>query len=119
MSSIIRLPHQKEIYQYLIQQGFDLYVSKPGLAHMVHFIDGVTQKGFSGTLTDIHSLSHETRHRTTISHFLHRGRWDEEWLQQYIQQQTLQSIQREAKRTGLPIFVIIDDSLCEKTKPSS
>jgi hypothetical protein len=38
MSSIIRLPHQKEIYQYLIKQRFDLYVSKPGLAHMVHFI---------------------------------------------------------------------------------
>jgi hypothetical protein len=119
MSSTIRLPHQKEIYQYLIKQGFDLYISKPGLAHMVHFIDGVTQKGFSGTLTDIHSLSHETRHRTTINHFLHRGRWDEKWLQQHIQQQTLRSIQREAKRTGLPIFVIIDDSLCEKTKPSS
>jgi hypothetical protein len=57
---------------------------------MVHFIDGVTQKGFSGTLTDIHSLNHEKKHRTTLSHFFQNGKWDEKWLLHHQQKQALQ-----------------------------
>jgi hypothetical protein len=119
MSHSIILPHHQTIYEYFVRQGMDLYFSKPVLKHMVHFMDGVTQKGFSGTVTDIHALSHERRHRTTINNFLNKSPWDKKWIQQHTQQQTLQWIQREAKRTSLPIYVIIDDSLCEKVKPSS
>lgn len=119
MSHKISLPHHEEIFQYLKEQRFDLYFSKPVLKHMVSFIDAVTQKGFSGTLTDVHSLSYETRHRTTLNHFLQYGKWDMELLLKQQQKQTLKQIQQKAKRTGSPIFVIVDDSICEKKRPSS
>ncbi|TCP69726.1 hypothetical protein [Baia soyae] len=59
MSRNVRLPHHETINQYLQRKKFNLYYSKPALEHMIHFIDGVTQKGFSGTLTDIHGSSHD------------------------------------------------------------
>jgi DDE superfamily endonuclease len=119
MSRNARLPHHETIYQYIKEQKLDLHFSKPVQMHMLHFIDGVTQKGFSGTLTDIHGLSHEKKHRTTLSHFLQHGKWDDKWLQNHMKKQALQRVQQKAERTGLPIYVIVDDSLCEKTKPSS
>jgi hypothetical protein len=118
MSRNVRLPHHETINQYVKNQKFELYFSKPVLKHMVHFIDGAVQKGFSGTLSDLHSFSHETRHLTTLSHFLNKGSWNDNWLRQHMQKRTLQRIQKEAKKTGLPIFVIVDDSLCKKAKPS-
>jgi hypothetical protein len=48
------------IKRFTISTGttFGLYYSKSILTHIVHFIDGVIQKGFSGTLKDIYSLTH-------------------------------------------------------------
>ncbi|PTX53972.1 DDE family transposase [Melghirimyces profundicolus] len=119
MSRTLNLPYHEEIRHYLTEQRFPLYLSKPVFEHLIHFMDAVTQKGFSGTLTDVHTLSRERRHRTTLSHFLHRGVWDEQWMQRHLNQRSLRKIQQHAKRTGLPIYAILDDSVCEKTKPSS
>jgi hypothetical protein len=119
MSRNARLPHHETIYQYLKEQRFDLYFSKPVLRHMVHFLNGATEKGFSGTLTDLHELSQETRHRTTLSHFLHKGVWKDGWLERWVLKQSITRIQEHSKKTGLPIYVLLDDSVMEKKKPSS
>jgi hypothetical protein len=119
MSSLNKLPQHEIIHQYLKDHRFDLYFSKPALRHMVHFLNGATEKGFSGTLTDLHDLSCETRHRTTLSHFLHKGVWNDGWLEGWIQKQSITRIQKHSEQTGLPIYVILDDSLMEKKQPSS
>ncbi|MGF7087622.1 hypothetical protein JOD24_001458 [Kroppenstedtia sanguinis] len=119
MSHTPNLPHQDPIRHYLKKQRYNLYLTKPVIEHLVHFIDGATQKGFSGTPTDVNTLICERRHRTTWSHFLTRGVWDEQWMQHHLSQRSLRKIQKHAQRTGLPIYVILDDSVCEKTKPSS
>lgn len=51
MSSYMKLPQHEIIHQYLKEQRFDLQFSKPVLRHIVHFVNGATEKGFSGTLT--------------------------------------------------------------------
>jgi hypothetical protein len=119
MSRNARLPHHETIHQYLKEQRFDLYFIKPALRHMVHFLNGATEKGFSGTLTDLHDLSYETRHRTTLSHFLHKGVWDDRWLEGWILKQSITRIVKHSEQTGLPIYVLLDDTLMEKKKPSS
>lgn len=119
MSSSRKLPQHETIHQYLKEQRFDLQYSKPAVRHIVHFLHGATEKGFSGTLTDLHMGSYETRHRTTLSHFLHKGVWDEAWLEKWLMQNSFKRVRKHAKRTGLPIYVILDDSLIEKKKPSS
>ena len=117
--SPIKLPQHESIHQYLKDQRFDLYFSKPVLRHMTHFLNGATEKGFSGTLTDIHDLSYEARHRTTLSHFLHKGVWKDSWLEGWILKQSITRIVKHSEQTGLPIYVLLDDSLMEKTKSSS
>ncbi|MBE2957974.1 IS701 family transposase, partial [Anoxybacillus flavithermus] len=49
--------------------GLALYFSKPVMKHLVHIVDAMITKGFSGTLTDLHHGSFHPNHRTTLSHF--------------------------------------------------
>ncbi|KIV53674.1 hypothetical protein TS65_20220, partial [Aneurinibacillus migulanus] len=114
-----RVAHQQEINNILRTWRFPLYFSKPVMNHRVHFLDGVMTRGFSGTLTDIHRESCHSQDRRTLSHFLTHGKWNEQHLMRIIQQQSWESIKREAKHTQEPIFAIIDDTVCRKTKPSS
>lgn len=66
------------------------YFSKPMMTHLKHMIDGMLSKGFAGKLTDIHTLSHHAKHRTTLGHFLANGAWNESYLlrisKQYVRQ---------------------------------
>lgn len=114
-----RLAHQTEIYNTFIDIGLKLYYSQPALKHLVHFVDGILTKGFSGTLTDVHTLSRHDRHRTTLSHFLTNGVWDEKQLMRISQQWAWEAVTRAARQTDEPLLAIIDDSICQKTKPSS
>ena len=113
-----RLAHHQEIYNTLSSLGLKLYYSKSVMNHLVHIIDGMLTKGCSGTLTDLHQLSYHPKHRTTLSHFLHKGVWDENRLLQAAQQSVCKQIHRLAKQTNEPVFLMIDDTICQKTKPS-
>jgi hypothetical protein len=57
----IRLAHHQDSYNTL-SSGLSLHYSKVVMNHLVHVIDGMMTKWFSGTLTDLHELSH---HRST------------------------------------------------------
>lgn len=70
--------------------------------------------GFTGKLTEIHSFSHQEKHRTTLSHFLKNGSWNEN----YLLRQTKEPILRKVNQDD-PVFLLLDDTICEKTKPSS
>lgn len=84
------------------------------LNHLSHFVDGMLSTGFTGKLTEIHAFSHHKRHRTTLSHFLKKGAWNED----YLLQQTKQYIHGQLEKDE-PLFLLLDDTICEKTKPSS
>lgn len=96
-----------------------LYFSKPALHHIKHFVDGMLSTGFTGTLTDIHRESLHERDRRTLSHFLTHGNWDSSYLKRIVQRVAFQQIKAFAQRDHSPIFVTLDDTVCEKTKPSS
>lgn len=58
-------------------------------------------------------------HRTTLGHFLDQGVWDDEVLQHKVKTESLRQILETSQRTGEPLFVIHDDTIAQKTKPSS
>ena len=114
-----RLAHHQGIHKFLTMLGLALYFSKPVMKHLVHIVDAMITKGFSGTLTDLHHGSFHPNHRTTLSHFFTKSPWEEETLLRKLQQWVLHRVERSSKRENQPIFVSIDDTICQKTKPSS
>ncbi|KYD26320.1 hypothetical protein B4113_1098 [Geobacillus sp. B4113_201601] len=99
--------------------GLALDFSKPVIKHLVHLVDALTTKGCLGTLTDVHHWSFHPNHRTILSHFFTKSPWDEETLLRKLQPWILQRSKRMAKRENQPLFVSMDDPICQKTKSSS
>ncbi len=114
-----RLAHHQGIHKFFTTLGLALYFSKPVMKHLVHIVDAMITKGFSGTLTDLHHGSFHPNHRTTLSHFFTKSPWEEETLLEKLQQWILRRVERIAKQENQPLFVSIDDTICQKTKPSS
>jgi hypothetical protein len=118
MSHKNSLSEKSSISQFLFNLGFFLYFSKPVLKHVEQFIKGFTQKGYKGTVTDIVLLSLANCHRTTFGKFLSEGVWNINLAWKGIRKFVIRTIY-ECSSSNLPIFAIYDDTIAEKTKPSS
>ena len=57
-------------------------------------------------------------HRITVAHFLNKGKWDNDTLENIVKTIVVHFI-KQAKRSGKPIFCIVDDAISSKTKSSS
>jgi hypothetical protein len=119
MSHNQSISENQGIKKYLFAIGFSLYLTNPQMAHICNFIAAMTQKGFRGKLVDIVDLLFETKHRTTIGKFLCSEAWQEEPLLKKYQEFVIKTIWSISKATGLPIYFVVDDTISEKTKPSS
>ena len=89
------------------------------MKHLVPIVDAMVTKGFSGTLTDLHHGSFHPNLRTTLNCFFTKSPWEEEPLLRQLQQCILRRVERSEKRENQPIFVSIDNTIRQKTKPSS
>jgi len=116
MSHIVIVPNHEQIRNFLNHHRLPLYFSKPALQHITEYIAASTAKGFRGKVVDIAEYS--DCHRTTIGHFLSDGKWDESYLQRIVKEESLRHVVQQSKQTKEPIFVIHDDTVCKKTKPS-
>ncbi|MBJ6361094.1 transposase [Paenibacillus sp. GCM10012307] len=119
MSHTYTLTQQNHWNNLFQQWKLPLYFTKPVLHHIRYFVDGMLSLGFSRTLTDIHRESLQDRDCRTLSHFLSHGSWDAQFLQCIVQRIAFQQIKANALREHGPMLVILDDTVCEKTKPSS
>ena len=73
--------------------------------------------GYHGKTIDFEKYS--PCHRTTVAHFLNKGKWDDARLEDILKSTVIQFIYKEAQRSGKPVFCIVDDTISSKTKPSS
>lgn len=119
MSHTHTLAQHLNWYNIFREWKLPLYFSKSVLNHISHFVDGMLSEGFTGTLTNIHRESLHNRDRRSLSHFLAHGKWSETFLKQIIRNIAYKQVKWSAKQNNSPIFVIVDDTVCEKTKPSS
>lgn len=119
MSHTFRVAHQEELNNILREWKLPLYFTKPVMNHIVHYLDGILSKGCTGTLTEIHREGRHHRDRRTLSHFLAHGKWNESFLLRIAQHHSWKSVLHKANQSNAPIFVLLDDTVCQKTKPSS
>ena len=77
----------------------------------------VFSSGYHGKTIDFEKYS--PCHRTTVAHFLNKGKWDDSALDDILKAAVVQLIYKQAASTGKPVFCIVDDTISSKTKPSS
>ncbi|NFO15787.1 IS701 family transposase [Clostridium botulinum] len=116
MSSIIS--DELSLHNFLKQLNFDLYLTKPQLEHFKSIMNAMIFKGYQGKISDVAELA-SPRHRTSISRFLSNSTWNEDFLLKSLRTFVIDLIWAKSKETNKPIYFIIDDTISEKTKPSS
>jgi hypothetical protein len=85
---------------------------------MALIISTMIMKGFKGKITDSYELI-PSRHRTSIGKFLSNSPWNEDYIERALQKSVIKTIWDISRKTGKPIYIIIDDTISEKTVPSS
>lgn len=107
-----------DIIKFLNKLNLDLFYNKPQLKHLVAFILAMVIKGFNGKIADVNELNSD-KHRTTISRFLNKSSWNESLLLEEIKKYAIKRIWQLSRDTKQPIYIILDDTVNEKTVPSS
>ena len=87
------------------------------MKHIMAILISVFSLGYHGKTVDFDRYS--PCHRTTVAHFLNKGKWDDVRLEDMLRSTVVQLIYREAQRSGKPVSCIVDDTISSKTKPSS
>ena len=87
------------------------------MKHIMAILISVFSLGYHGKTIDFERYS--PCHRTTVAHFLNKGKWDDSKMEDILKSTVIQIIYQEALRSGKPVFCIVDDTISSKTKPSS
>lgn len=87
------------------------------MKHILAILISVFSSGYHGKTIDFAKYS--PCHRTTVAHFLNKGKWDDSKLEDILKTSVIQVIYRQAQLSGKPVFCIVDDTISSKTKPSS
>ncbi|KGM93342.1 IS701 family transposase (plasmid) [Clostridium botulinum] len=112
------ISNELSLYKFFKQLNFDLYLTKPQLEHLEGTMTAMILKGFNGKVSDIAELASK-RHRTSITRFLSKSNWDENLLINALKSKVIELIWNKSEKSQKPIYLIIDDTISEKTKPSS
>lgn len=112
------ISNELSIHKFFKQLNFDLYLTKPQLSHLENMVNAMITKGFNGKISDVAELS-PARHRTSCSRFLSNSSWDEFFLERSLKSYIVELIWAKSRESNQPIYFIIDDTISEKTKPSS
>ncbi len=107
-----------DIIKFLNKLKLDLFFSKPQFKHLIVFLLAMILKGFKGKISDVNEFYAE-KHRTTISRFINKSPWNESLLLEEMKKYTIKYIWQRSLDTSQPIYIIIDDTVNEKTVPSS
>lgn len=112
------ISEELSLYKFFQQLKLNLYLTKPQISPLENIMNAMFSKGFTGKISDVaSSTSH--RHRTSITRFLSNRTWNEEYVRNSLKSLVLELIWDRARKTRKPIYFIIDDTISEKTKPSS
>ncbi|WP_333861947.1 hypothetical protein [Clostridium sp.] len=117
MSNKFIIAEKSPITTFLRELHILLLLTLPQIKHIVEFIASASQNHFDGKVVDIKKLS--PSHRTCISEFLSKSPWNEDLVLNVMQKYALKKMWDYSICTGNPIYIITDDTIFKKTKPSS
>ncbi len=109
--------HSETIFKMLKKINLTEKLSKVYISHIITILIAIFSIGYRGKTVDFET--HSNHHRTTIAHFLNKGKWDETIMEDILKKKVISVIYEESRRTGKPVYIIIDDTVSSKTKPSS
>ena len=109
--------HSETIFKMLKEINLTQQLSNIAITHIITILIAIFSIGYRGKTVDFES--HSDCHRTTIGYFLNKGKWNEVIIENILKQKVADTIYEEAKRTGQPIYIIVDDTISSKTNPSS
>lgn len=113
----LNIPPNELIGNFIKKMNLESEYTHIVIKHMTTFLTAMAVKCFKGKMTDVESYS--TCHRTTLSHFLSKGKWNDNYLKQVIKTMSFHYIEQKALAEQKPLFVSIDDTVNCKAKPSS
>ena len=87
------------------------------MKHIMAILISVFSLGYHGKTIGFEKYS--PCHRTTVAHFLNKGKWDDATLEDIPKSTVIQFIYKEAWQSRKPVFCIVDDTISSKAKPSS
>ena len=93
------------------------FFSMTTMKHIMAIVLASLCSGYKGKTVDFEKYS--TCHRTSIAHFLNHGKWNDKRLESVLRTAVVTCIYEESRRTGAPVFCMIDDTISSKTMPSS
>lgn len=106
------------IFKFLTELKLSFYLSVPQMHHVVLFISSMINKGYCGKITDVSDFM-PVRYRTTIGKFLSKSSWNEDYIERALKRRVINQIWELSKIKAKAIYIVIDDTISEKTKPSS
>ena len=112
------ITNSSSIIKFLKESRFAIYFTKPQLHIIALIMSAMIKKGFVGKVTDVADLM-PFRHRTNIGKFLSKSPWNEDFIERALRNLVIKKIWEISKSTNNPIYVAIDDTISERTVPSS
>lgn len=117
MSHAYSLRQSEEICKALKSISLGKILSDVYLEHISAIVHSVFMLGYKGKI--VHTSLFSEKHRTTVSHFLNNGKWDSLRLEKALKKEIIDRIYGESRKSGAPVFCIVDDTIASHTKPSS
>ena len=111
------LHHSETIFNSLSKNNFTSSLSDIAIKHIITIMITIFTLGYKGKTVDFERNS--DNHRTTVGYFLNKGKWDSGSLESALKEFVVNIIYGESIKRGKPVFIIIDDTITSKTKPSS
>lgn len=108
------LSESHSIIKFLQMLNLDQFLTKPQFEHFMFFMFQMLSEKYHGKISDF-----EHAHRTSSGRFLNDSPWDDQLIKSVVQDYLIDWIYNHSRLTKKPIYVIIDDTTCMKTKPSS
>mgnify|MGYP000003504481 FL=1 len=117
MSHEYIVKQSEEICKSLNQLRFRKILSDVYLEHIMAIIHSVFMPGYHGKIANTKYFSE--KHRTSVAHFLNDGKWDSLEVEQSFRKQVVDTVYHESRKSGQPVFCIVDDTIASHTAPSS
>ena len=117
MSHAYSVKQSEEICKTLNALRLGSFLSDVYLEHVKTLTRSVFMLGYKGKVVNAEVFSE--KHRTTVAHFLNNGRWDSLHFEKALKRQVIDRIYEESRKSGAPVFCIVDDTIASHTAPSS
>ena len=117
MSHAYSVKQSGEICKALNELQIRKVLSDVYLEHLETIVHSVFMLGYKGKVVNTEFF--REKHRTTVSHFLNNGKWNSLQFEKALKRQVIDRIYGESRKSGEPVFCIVDDTIASHTKPSS